>query len=71
MSGLLPHGLSWSDSDRSVWKLGYCSEKCEEGDKKRDYRKPSDEVAHPVGAVAVTMNSDYISGCLTWTSYQP
>lgn len=27
MRGLLPHGLSWSDSERSVWKPGYCREK--------------------------------------------
>lgn len=33
MSGLLPHGLSWPDSERSVWKLEYCEgERREERD---------------------------------------
>lgn len=31
--GLLPHGLSWSDSERSAWKLGYWGDKIREKDK--------------------------------------
>lgn len=56
MRGLLPHGLSWSDSDRSVWKLGYYK-KCGEEVKKRHYRKPLNDLAHPLGATVETRDT--------------